>query len=87
MHRLYGILWPSFLVAAIVEMIFFSVINPQDLFLFGEVVHYSPLATYSFGFFAFWAICLASSALTWLLLRSAAEVNEHGAAKGTGEGR
>ena len=75
MNKLYGILWPSFLVAGIADGIFFTVINPQELYLFGELVHYSGLATYSIGFFGFWAVCTASSGLTWMLLRSAAEVN------------
>jgi hypothetical protein len=76
MQIIYGILWPSFLVAAAAEGIFFTVINPQELYLFGEAVHYSPLATYSIGFFCFWLLGAASSVTTWLLLRSAAEVNK-----------
>lgn len=75
MAKLYWILWPSFLVAAIVEAVFFFVINPRELYLFGEATHYSPLATYSIGFFAFWAICAASSVATCFFQRSAAEIN------------
>lgn len=66
--RLFAVVsWPSFLVAALAEAIFFSVINPQELYLFGERVSFSPVATYSIGFFAFWAVAGASSLLTaWL---------------------
>jgi hypothetical protein len=84
MNRLYWILWPSFLVAGLVEVLFFTVINPQDLYLFGEPVNFSPVATYSIGFFAFWAICAASSLATCFFQRSARDINAeaggHGAA-------
>ena len=69
------ILWPAFLVGGIAEGLFFTVINPRELYLFGEPVSYSPMATYSIGFFAFWSLCAASSWLTALLLRSAGQVN------------
>lgn len=69
------VLWPAFLVGGIAEGVFFTVINPQELYLFGHPVEYSPMATYSIGFFAFWALCAASSWLTSYLLRSAADVN------------
>lgn len=75
MGSLYTVLWPSFLVAGIAEGIFFTVINPQELYLFGQVVEFSHTATYSFGFFAFWSVCAASSWLTSYLSRSAEEVN------------
>ena len=61
------VLWPSFLVAGIAEVLFFTIINPQELYLFGEAVDFSPIATYSIGFFAFWLVCAASSLLTIFL--------------------
>lgn len=67
MNRLIGIFWPSFVVAGIGEAVFFTLVDPQELYLFGEPVHLSPLATYSIGFFAFWALCAASSAFTCFL--------------------
>jgi hypothetical protein len=56
--------------------LFFTVIDPQELYLFGEPVHLSKIATYSVGFFGFWAVCAASSLMTCFLQRSAAEVNK-----------
>jgi hypothetical protein len=76
MLRTLWVLWPSFLVAGIAEGIFFTVIDPQELYLFGEPVHLSKIATYSIGFFGFWAVCAASSLMTCFLQRSAAEVNK-----------
>lgn len=76
MYKIFRILWPSFLVASIAEGVFFTVIDPQELYLFGEAVHLSKTATYSIGFFGFWAACAASSLMTWFLMLSAAEINK-----------
>jgi hypothetical protein len=54
MMKLIQVLWPSFLVAGIAEIVFFTVIAPQELYLFGQPVYFSPIATYSIGFFGFW---------------------------------
>ncbi|MFW2454886.1 hypothetical protein, partial [Methyloversatilis discipulorum] len=55
--RLFALVsWPSFLVAAVAETVFFSLINPRELYLLGEPVHFSPLATYTIGFFGFWCV-------------------------------
>lgn len=75
MMKLIHVLWPSFLVAGIAEVLFFTVISPQELYLLGEPVAFSQIATYSIGFFAFWLICAASSLLTVFLQRSADELN------------
>jgi hypothetical protein len=75
MNRIYYILWPSFLVAGIAEIAFFTIINPQELYLFGRPVDFSSLATYSFGFLAFWAICAASSYATCFFQRSGRDIN------------
>jgi hypothetical protein len=69
------VLWPSFLMAGVAEIVFFTVIDPQQLYLFGEPVDYSPIATYSIGFFGFWLVCAASSLLTLFLQRGRAELN------------
>jgi len=61
------VLWPSFLIAGVAEIFFFTVFNPQELYLFGEPVEYTPIATYSIGFFGFWLACAASSMLTVFL--------------------
>lgn len=75
MYKIFWVLWPSFLVAGVAEGIFFTLIDPRELFFFGEPVHFSKIATYSIGFFCFWGICAASSLLTWFLLRSPADIN------------
>jgi hypothetical protein len=69
------VLWPSFLVAGVAEIFFFTVVAPQELYWFGEPVSLSPMATYSIGFFGFWLACAASSLATLFFQRTAAEIN------------
>ena len=68
------VLWPSFLVAG-VAAIFFTVFDPYDLHVFGQPVEASREVIYTVGFFVFWAMAIASSALTVFLERSPWEVN------------
>ena len=68
------ILWPSFIVGGIGEVLFFTVFDPQELYLFGELTQLSRMAVYSVGFFLCWAFAAASSALTVFLARSAKEI-------------
>lgn len=75
MERLIWILWPSFVVAGIAEAVFFTLVDPQELYLFGEPVSFSRIATYSIGFFAFWVLCAASSAFTCFIQRTSREIN------------
>ena len=76
MKKLIEVLWPSFLVAGLTEIVFFTVVNPQELYLFGEPVHFSATATYSIGFFGFWLVCAASSLMTLFFQRTSAEINK-----------
>jgi hypothetical protein len=66
-RRILTVLWPSFLVAAIAEMLFFAIFDPHELTLFGEPLAWSRRAVYSVGFFFFWFTCIAASALAVLL--------------------
>ncbi|MDD3354740.1 hypothetical protein [Zoogloea sp.] len=75
MSKLIQVLWPSFLVAGFAEVVFFTVFAPQELYLFGQSVHYSPIATYSIGFFGFWLACAGSSLVTLFFQRTAEQVN------------
>jgi hypothetical protein len=69
------VLWPSFIVGGVGEVIFFTVFDPKELYLFGEPSSLSRLGVYSIGFFLCWAFAAASSAFTCFLNRSAAEIN------------
>lgn len=75
MGKLILILWPSFLAACLAEGVFFSFIDPKTLYLFGQPVDFSPTATYSIGFFSFWALCALSSWATLFFGRSSHDIN------------
>ncbi|MES2840771.1 MAG: hypothetical protein V4794_10865 [Pseudomonadota bacterium] len=65
--RLMWIAWPAFLVAAVLEMIVFALVDPSDLHWFGSPLTLSREAVYTLAFFVFWGLTVASSALTTLL--------------------
>lgn len=69
------ILWPSFLVGAVVNALLFATFDPTDLHGLWPALPESRLGAYSFGFFACWGACACSSALTCFLQRGAHEVN------------
>jgi hypothetical protein len=73
--RLMWIVWPAFLVAGIAETVFFALFDPFDLHLFLAPHEVSREAIYTVGFIGFWAVGIASSALTLLLGRTPDEVN------------
>ncbi|MEX1166153.1 MAG: hypothetical protein WEK74_04665 [Hydrogenophaga sp.] len=67
--------WPAFLAAAMLEMLVFALVDPNELHWLGQPVTLSREAVYTLAFFAFWGVTMASSALTAMLSLSAAEVN------------
>lgn len=75
MKQAIWILWPSFIVGGIGEVLFFTLFDPKELYLFGEPSTLSRVAVYSIGFFLCWAFAAASSALTCFLQRTSREIN------------
>jgi hypothetical protein len=75
MKQAIWILWPSFIVGGIGQVLFFTIFDPKELYLFGEPSGLSRVAVYSFGFFLCWAFAAASSALTCFLQRTSKEIN------------
>ena len=69
------IAWPAFLVAGILEVLVFAMVDPQDLHWFGQPVSLSRQGVYTLAFFVFWVIAMVSSALTALLAMPPSEVN------------
>ncbi len=67
--------WPAFLVAAVLEMMVFAVLDPDSLSLFGERLNWSRAAVYTVTFLIFWGMMMLCSALTTLLSMSPFEVN------------
>ena len=76
MKKAIWILWPSFIVAGVAEVIFFTVFDPVELHMVAEAVGaQSRLAWYTIGFLLFWMFAAASSAFTCFLQRTSAEIN------------
>ncbi len=64
-QRIVSVLWPSFLTAGVATVLFFTAFDPQSLAActWGNI-DISRLGGYSIGFFLFWILTSASSALT-----------------------
>jgi len=74
--KIMSITWPAFLGACLLELMVFGLVDPQDVHLPGRALGWSRQAVYTAAFFAFWGICMASSALTALLEVPPAEVDK-----------
>ena len=74
-RQLMWVIWPAFLVAGVAEGIFFTMFDPLELHVFGVTLDLSREAIYTMGFFGFWGMGIASSALTVLLERVPDGVN------------
>ena len=75
------ILWPAFMVAGVLEMLVFAVVDPRDLHWFGgPAIDWPPVAIYSVTFLMFWGAIATAGALTALLSLTAEELNARGEA-------
>ncbi len=74
-QRWMWIAWPAFLMAGVLEILVFSMVDPQELLWFGRPLELSREGIYTLGFFGFWSITAISSTLTALLAQSPQEVN------------
>ena len=73
------ILWPAFLVAGVLEVLVFAVVDPRDLHWFGgPAIAWPPVAIYSVTFLMFWGAIATAGALTALLSLTAEEINTLG---------
>jgi len=62
------ILWPAFLMAGVLEMLVFVVVDPGSLHWYGtDPIGWSASAVYSVTFLIFWGVIATSGALTQLL--------------------
>jgi hypothetical protein len=61
------ILWPAFLMAGVMEMVVFAMVDPQDLHLFNHPIDIPRQGIYTLSFFIFWFVCAVSNCLTLFL--------------------
>lgn len=74
-RRLMWIVWPAFLVAGLLEMLVFAVVDPQDLHWAGQALPLSSQGIYTLAFFVFWGLAMVASGLTAVLAMTPNEVN------------
>jgi hypothetical protein len=74
-QKLMWIGWPAFLVAGVLELLVFAVVDPLSLHWFGQPLGLSRQAVYAMGFLVFWAAAAVGGALTLLLAMPPQEVN------------
>jgi uncharacterized membrane protein YcfT len=74
-QRLMWIVWPAFLMAGVLEVLVFAMVDPQDVRWFGTPLDWSRQAIYTAAFFVFWVVTALSGSLTTLLASSPYEVN------------
>jgi hypothetical protein len=74
-QRLMWIVWPAFLMAGVLEVLVFGMVDPQDVHWFGAPLEWSRQAIYTTAFFIFWSVTTLSGCLTALLAMSTYEVN------------
>ena len=66
--RALQILWPAFMIAAVLETLVFAVVDPADLRWFGgPSIDWPAQAVYTFTFLIFWGAVAAASAMSALL--------------------
>lgn len=78
--RAMAILWPSFLMAGVLEMLVFALVDPGTLRWFGGApLPLSATGVYSLAFFVFWTVIAVSGGLTRLLEGKPEDINREGA--------
>ena len=78
--RLMTILWPAFLMAGVLEVLVFALVDPAGLrWPGGAALALSATAVYTLAFFGFWAVITAAGLLTRLLDADSARINNDGA--------
>ena len=59
-----SVLWPSFLLSGVATIVCFTVFDPLEIGLCMGIAKVDRVGAYTVGFFLFWLLTLASSALT-----------------------
>ena len=66
-QRMMSVAWPAFIMAGVLEMLVFAVVDPHDMQWFGQPFEMSRQGIYTLAFFAFWLVTSLSSMLTTYL--------------------
>jgi len=78
-RRVLIVVWPAFLMAAVLEMVVFALVDPHSLHWFGGApVELSATAVYSIAFFVFWGVIVVAGVISQLLAMPAEDINAPG---------
>jgi hypothetical protein len=73
-HRWMSVLWAAFLMAAVMEMVVFALVEPESLRWFGgDALDLPARAVYTLAFFVFWGITAVGAGLALLLCTKPAD--------------
>jgi hypothetical protein len=72
-QRVVAILWPSFITAGIATILFFTVFDPDIIFVDHNI---SRLGAYSIGFFTFWLFGVMTCMATCYFLKPRQAINK-----------
>jgi hypothetical protein len=71
-----AVLWPAFLMAAVLEVLVFAFVDPESLhWIGGAPMGAASNTIYSVSFFAFWAVIAVACLMTERLAESDEDVN------------
>jgi hypothetical protein len=71
-----AVAWPSFMMAGVLEILVFSVVDPGQLHWFGgAAIESSATTVYSVAFIVFWVVICAAGVMSHLLAETASEIN------------
>jgi hypothetical protein len=78
-RRVAAILWPSFLMAGVLEALVFALVDPASLHgLDGAPVEWPAQAIYTAAFFVFWGVIAFAGAMSRLLEGAPEDINREG---------
>lgn len=63
-QRIIAVLWPSFLMAGLATVLFFTAFDPRSILVDTSFAELSRIGAYTIGFFLFWLLTASSCLLT-----------------------
>ncbi|MDF0606343.1 hypothetical protein HZU77_011875 [Neisseriaceae bacterium TC5R-5] len=67
--------WPSFIIAALATVVFFSIFDPAELSLHGQTLFHDNITAYSTFLLISWVFGALNTSIVLLLSRNARQLN------------
>jgi len=75
-QQIVSVMWPSFIVASMATIIFFTIFDPEELAMIGGFPELTRTGGYTIGFFCFWLLTSISCAMTCYFRRPTHRLNQ-----------